>query len=384
MTEDWERSTLGNVADWLSGGTPRKSESQYWDGDIPWISGASLKSDRLWDSERRVTDKAVGNGTRLAPFNSTLILVRGMSLIDQIRIGRTLRPMAFNQDVKALVPKREVVDPEFLTYLLLARVDELLGMVHRAGHGTGVLDTDQLQGLEIALPPLDAQRRIVSVLGRVDDLVHTNQRLIRASREMAAILYTGLDSSPKTFGEVAELRRIGVQPSDMQAGEPFLGLEHFAVGGAGVVAVGDAGDIGSAGSRFERGDVLFGKLRPYFRKVDRLGFPGVCTNEAWVLRPRDRFTSAFLYSVVQSPDFIHWCMSGAGGTRMPRADWRHACSYVVNAPIWNPETRAVNEAAETLWKAVWSLREEQVLIQRTRNELLPLLMSGQVLPGEVV
>ena len=87
--------------------------------------------------------------------------------------------MAFNQDVKALVPKREVVDPEFLTYLLLARVDELLGMVHRAGHGTGVLDTDQLQGLEIALPPLDAQRRIVSVLGRVDDLVHTIADLLR-------------------------------------------------------------------------------------------------------------------------------------------------------------------------------------------------------------
>jgi type I restriction enzyme S subunit len=183
MPDGWDRVQLTDVATFLSGGTPKKDEAAYWEGDIPWISGATLTDRRLRTSNRRLTPKGVENGSRIAPAGASLILVRGMSLLEEIRIGQATRDLAFNQDVKALVPA-STVDPWFLTYALLAQTPQLLGMVHQAGHGTGVLATDRLRALPIFLPPLKEQRRIAGVLGILDDLIETDRRARGLLREL--------------------------------------------------------------------------------------------------------------------------------------------------------------------------------------------------------
>lgn len=183
MPDGWDRVQLIDVATFLSGGTPKKDEAAFWEGDIPWISGATLTDRRLRTSNRRLTPKGVENGSRIAPAGASLILVRGMSLLEEIRIGQATRDLAFNQDVKALVPA-STVDPWFLTYALFAQTPQLLGMVHQAGHGTGVLATDRLRALPIFLPPLKEQRRIAGVLGVLDDLIETDRRARGLLREL--------------------------------------------------------------------------------------------------------------------------------------------------------------------------------------------------------
>ncbi len=180
MHDGWDKVQLGDVASAMSGGTPKKDEDSFWGGDIPWISGATLTDRRLYSSERRLTSPGVENGSRIAPAGATLILVRGMSLLEEIRIGQAIRDLAFNQDVKALVPTPGI-DAGFLTYALLARRPELLRMVHQAGHGTGVLATDLIRALWIMLPPIKEQRRIAGVLGALDDLIDTNACLIHSA-----------------------------------------------------------------------------------------------------------------------------------------------------------------------------------------------------------
>lgn len=400
MTEDWERSTLGNVADWLSGGTPRKSESQYWDGDIPWISGASLKSDRLWDSERRVTDKAVGNGTRLAPVDSTLILVRGMSLIEEIRIGRTLRPMAFNQDVKALVPKREAVDPAFLTYLLLGRVDELLGMVHRAGHGTGVLDTDQLKGLAVALPPLDVQRRVAGVLGNLDDLIDTDQRLAATLDEQARLAGMHIFATSEVQ-ETVPLAEI----ADVHKGYSYKSAELIP-GGKWLVNLKNVGRDGSFQERgfkplaatpksvliVENGDIVVSQTdltqsrdviaRPV--RVRRCGMAGelVASLDLVIVRPRPPITTEYLLALLSQPDFREHALGYCNGTTVLHMGARALPEY--KAPLLHAEVITnFSERVRPLLEASDALLDEARELRRTRDELLPLLISGRVAPGEV-
>jgi len=183
MRDGWDEVQLGDVVTFLSGGTPKKDEAAFWDGDIPWISGATLTDRRLHSSNRRLTPQGVENGSRIAPAGASLILVRGMSLLEEIRIGQATRDLAFNQDVKALVAA-STVDPWFLTYALLAQRPQLLGMVHQAGHGTGVLATDRLRALPISLPLLEEQRRIAGVLGVLDDLIDRNRRTRGFLREL--------------------------------------------------------------------------------------------------------------------------------------------------------------------------------------------------------
>ena len=79
--------------------------------------------------------------------------------------------------------------------------------------------------------------------------------------------------------------------------------------------------ISSNKFKFEASDVLFGKLRPYFRKVVKPKFSGVCSTDIWVMRATKGFSQDFLFYFVASWDFVDTANAGEGGSRMPRADW---------------------------------------------------------------
>ena len=139
IPEDWELSTIGENTKWLSGGTPSRSKEEYWKGDIPWISGSTLKSIEISNSDQFLTMEAVSVGSKMAPLNSTLLLVRGSALHNEIRAGRVVKDVAFNQDVKALVPCASLY-PKFLTFYILGNSENLLKLVSSAGNSAGVLE----------------------------------------------------------------------------------------------------------------------------------------------------------------------------------------------------------------------------------------------------
>ncbi|MET7500270.1 restriction endonuclease subunit S [Streptomyces microflavus] len=163
----WRRLTLAQAGKWLSGGTPATSNEAYWDGDIPWISGASMKEFHIKDSDRRVTLLGARNGSRLVGKGTTLFVVRGMSLKSEFRIGVAERELAFGQDCKAVIPG-DGIDPYFLAYAIKVRTPEILRMVEETSHGTGRLDTARLQELEIGIPSMAEQRRIVAAYDAFD------------------------------------------------------------------------------------------------------------------------------------------------------------------------------------------------------------------------
>jgi len=184
MENKWEEKTLGNCADWHSGGTPSKSNGAYWSGSIPWVSAKDMKSFRLHDTEDHISLHAVGKGGKVVPAKTILLLVRGMTLHNDVPICMTMREMAFNQDIKALQPVSGV-DGTFLAYWLLAHKPDLLASVDHAGHGTGRLVTETLKGKPVRLPPLSEQRAIASVLGMLDDKIENN-RILNHHLEQAA------------------------------------------------------------------------------------------------------------------------------------------------------------------------------------------------------
>jgi type I restriction enzyme S subunit len=74
----WKTRPLSECGEWVSGGTPSKSVASYWNGDIPWISSKSLRRFELSNSEERITQDAVRNGTSLLPSGAVVFVVRGM------------------------------------------------------------------------------------------------------------------------------------------------------------------------------------------------------------------------------------------------------------------------------------------------------------------
>ena len=188
MAGEWKETTLGECAQWLSGGTPFKGNEAFWSGPIPWVSAKDMKSFRLHDAEDHISPIAVGNGGKLVPAGTILLLVRGMTLHNDVPICMVTREMAFNQDIKALRPAKNV-DGAFLAYWLLANKPELLASVDHAGHGTGRLVTDTLKEKPVQLPPLAEQKAIAAVLGSLDDKIELNRRMNATLEAMARALF---------------------------------------------------------------------------------------------------------------------------------------------------------------------------------------------------
>lgn len=164
---EWKPTSLDELVDIQSGGTPSKANPAFWNGSIPWASAKDMKTLFLEDTEDHISVAAVDNGSRLVPAGTLLMLTRGMTLLKDVPICVIRREMCFNQDVKALQPKVDV-DGLFLAFLLLGNKQRLLKMVDIAGHGTGKLNTDELKALELVSPQPSEQQQIADCLSALD------------------------------------------------------------------------------------------------------------------------------------------------------------------------------------------------------------------------
>jgi type I restriction enzyme S subunit len=151
---NWPTHQLLELADFVSGATPSKENSAFWEGKIPWVSPKDMKQVELHDAIDHVSDLAMAEtNLKLLPRDTVLIVVRGMILAHTVPVCLARVPLTINQDMKGLRPKGGV-SAEFLQWALLAQHSELLRLVSTAAHGTRKLDIDALESLRIPVPPL--------------------------------------------------------------------------------------------------------------------------------------------------------------------------------------------------------------------------------------
>lgn len=174
---EWEPTSLCKLVLIQSGSTPSKENPAFWDGSIPWVSAKDMKRLFLEDTQDHISVAALKDGVRLVPAGTLLMLTRGMTLLRDVPICMSRREMSFNQDVKGLQPKTGV-DGLFLAFALLGSKQRLLKMVDIAGHGTGKLDTDELQAFELSLPQPAEQQRVAACLSSLDEMLTAQSRRV--------------------------------------------------------------------------------------------------------------------------------------------------------------------------------------------------------------
>ena len=166
--------------------------------------------------------------------------------------------------------------------------------------------------------------------------------------------------SSKGFGDCAELVRDTVHPAEAKS-MPYIGLEHIAENKLAIIGHGTSDDVTSMKSRFKKGDILFGKLRPYFRKVVIAPFEGVCSTDIWVVRPKANIDRRYLFYWMASQEFVDESMRGSGGTKMPRAQWEFVSRINRNIPSLS-EQEAIGLILGTL--------DDKIELNRKMNENL--------------
>ncbi len=132
--------------------------------------------------------------------------------------------------------------------------------------------------------------------------------------------------STKTGKEltIADIGQISVEKIDPAhcSSAKYIGLEHIEVNSLKLNGFGLASQVQSQKNIFQKGDILFGKLRPYFRKIVVAPFDGICSTDILVIRPQKDFDRNFLFYLISSKKAIDFATRTSIGTRMPRAKWQ--------------------------------------------------------------
>ena len=172
---DWEVVRLGEVGQWLSGGTPSKARPDFWSGDIPWISPKGMKTRTLSASTDSISKEGATTGSRVVPPGTILVVVRGMILAHLFPAAITRVACAYNQDIRALIC-HEGFDSEYILAALEWQRPRLLSLPTPSTHGTMRVVTEDLENVSVPRPPTEEQLMISQLLKGVDEALEPARR----------------------------------------------------------------------------------------------------------------------------------------------------------------------------------------------------------------
>lgn len=333
---------------------------------------------------------------RQVPQKGDVILTREAPL-GEVGMIRGNDKMFLGQRLVSYRVDPDKADNKFVLYAFQAH--HLQSQIKALGSGSTVehMRVPDAKKLRVLLPPLPAQRRIASILSAYDDLIENNTRRIAVLEEMARRLYEewfvkfrfpgheeiGFEGGVpegwemKRLGELVHDVRDSVHPSQVPEDTPYVGLEHIPRRSITLREWSTADTVGSNKLRFQRGDILFGKIRPYFHKVCVAPMGGICSSDTIVLRPVDEGGFPVALCCSSSDAFVDHATQTSNGTKMPRANWKVLQDYPVAVPpdellgVFNRVIRDVVAQTRSLMLKNANLRAQ-------RDLLLPKLISGQI------
>ena len=184
----------------------------------------------------------------------------------------------------------------------------------------------------------------------------------------------------KALGDVANQRRNGLTPEQIDPSAPYIGLEHMPQRSIALSEWTNADGLVGGKSKFEEGDILFGKLRPYFHKVGVAPVEGVCSTDIVVVSPKSPQWFGFVLGHTSSKKFIDYTDAASTGTRMPRTKWKDMALYGVALPGIGIAC-GYNALIQPWIERMQSAIHESRMLAKQRVELLPRLVSGNVRIG---
>jgi type I restriction enzyme S subunit len=318
---------------------------------------------------------------------------------------------------KVQLKDANAVDTRYLHYLLCTA--DYRHEVLASATGTTVKHTspERIRRFRFLRPPLSEQRAIAQVLGTLDDKIELNRRMSETLEAIARALFKSwfVDFNPVrakaegrdpglpkaladlfpdrlvdselgevpegwdvgTLGDVADHPRRGVRVREIEAGTPYIALEHMPKRCIALTDWSSSDGVESSKFEFRCGEILFGKLRPYFHKVGVAPLNGVCSTDIVVVAPRVPKWFGFVLGHTTSDEFVVYTDAGSTGTKMPRTSWDEMARYVVALPP-EPLAGAFTEVVQPAINRIVLAVHESRALGALRDAVLPKLVSGEI------
>ena len=193
---EWNVCSLEHIGEWSSGGTPSKSNPDYWGNEVPWLCPKDMKIFDIHATIDGLTIAGAKRGSKVMPAQTVFVVVRGMILAHTFPVCISSVPMAFNQDVKA-IRTFEHVDSRFFAYWLLSHEHDLLKATTTATHGTKRFEMKDLFDIKMSIPDKNEQTRIINRFDTLQSKVEGCVMLARKLNSLKAALMQDLLTGKK-------------------------------------------------------------------------------------------------------------------------------------------------------------------------------------------
>jgi type I restriction enzyme S subunit len=232
--------------------------------------------------------------------------------------------------------------------------------------------------MSVTLPPKAEQQAISEVLCAIDEKISANVAVASRADRLVRAEYRNLAGPLRLrVGDVATSPRDGTDPTMADPSTVYVGLEHMPRRMMWLTERGTAADVASGKFRFANGDILFGRLRPYFHKVVSAPDSGICSTDVLVVRANEDEMAVPLLAAISSDEVIETVVSASEGTRMPRTSWKDLAAIEINWPS-DEQATPYSSRLGAIRSSVQSLLAENRTLAALRDALLPGLMSGKL------
>lgn len=380
MTEKWTARRLGELCSFSGGGAFPKSEQGSKSGAIPFVKVSDLA---LASNARRV--KVANNWvsgeqiqkmkSKLMPEGSVIFAKIGEGLKAE-RLSTLARPTAIDNNLMAAVPKQGQVNETFLYYLL-----SQVGLSDWAqGSALPFLRQTDLEKIPVVVPGIDEQNRIAEVLSALDDLIETNKSLAADLDEIRRLACQSLLNNAEESAPLSAMARfVNGKNFTKEAsgfGRAVIRTPELRIGpNAGTVrndVIVENDFLASAG------DILF-------------VWSGSLMMKRWLYE--QGLVNQHIFKVVPNPDVPDWLVFAQLEYQMPwfiglAADKATTMGHIQRGHLdeevplpSNVDVMEAGKAIQPIWQSQLELNLEILELEKTRDELLPLLLSGRVRVG---
>jgi len=360
-----------------------------------------------------------------APTRARRIVKNKDILLSTVRPN--LRHYAFVQNAKdntiastgfAVISCKNI-NPRFLYYFLTSNnVTDYLSAIAESHTSTyPSFPPEILEELEIPFPSEDEQEKIANILGTLDDKIELNRQMNQTLEAMARAIFKSwfvdfdpvyakmegrdyplppetmdlfpdemeeseLGLIPKgwrvgTIGDIADNLKYVVHPNEVNEATYYIGLEHMPRKNIALDTWDYSEKVTSNKYAFSKGNILFGKLRPYFHKVGITPVDGICSTDIIVVNGKDNDYQNLLLFLLSSTVFVNSVSAASTGTKMPRTDWKYMQSYEIPLP---PEIilKKFNSIVKSMVEKIVLNIHTSKNLENFRDVLLPKLIKGEL------
>ncbi|UXI51062.1 MULTISPECIES: restriction endonuclease subunit S [Acinetobacter] len=317
---DWVTAKLKDVAKVVTGKTPQTSNSEYYGGDIPFVSPADLNEGILSETKTYLTSSGADQVYRV-PKNTVLV-----SCIGNLgKLAITAKEVCFNQQINGLIFDEQKIFPKYGFYF----AQTIKPQLEKASSSTTlpIVNKSRFSDLEIKYPPLAEQRRIASILDQADELRQKRQQAIEKLDQLLQATFIDMFGDPvsnpkgwrsdKNLGDVTDIVS-GITKGRKITGKSLREIPYLAVSNVqdkylnlSIIKTIEASDDEIERYRLKQGDLLLTEGGD----PDKLGRGTLWNNEVDECIHQNHVFRVRLTSKEFTPNYLNWIVGSEYGKR---------------------------------------------------------------------